>query len=69
MLRSIVIETVLLVYGCSLEIHLPLWKQHSFNGRANFRSNGSNFCRSHFRRPRANLWSGQRKRQQSDQQC
>jgi len=46
-----------------LEKNPPLWKQHSFADRANFRNIGSNFCRNHLRRVRANLWSGQRKRQ------
>ena len=60
---SIVIETVLVVYGCPIEIHLPLWRQHNFADRTNFRNIGSSFCRNHLRRARANLWSGQRKRQ------
>ena len=45
------------------EEHLPLWRQHNFTDRVNFRNIGSNFCRNHLRRARANLWSGQRKRQ------
>ena len=48
------------------EEHLPLWRQPYFTERVNFRSNSSNFCRHHFRRARANLWSGQRKRQAAD---
>jgi len=46
-----------------LEEHLPLWRQHNFTDRANFRNIGSSFCRNYLRRARANLWSGQRKRQ------
>ena len=61
---------LVLVGGDMREIeNPPLWKQHNFADRVNFRNNNSNFCRNHFRRPRANLWSGQRKRQQSDHQC
>jgi len=54
--------TYFLVYGCPLEIHLPLWKEQSFN-----RSNHVKYSLSHYRKPimraRANLWSGERKRQ------
>ena len=44
----------------------PIWRQHNFSDRANFRRTGSSFCRNHSRRARANLWSGQRKRQVVD---
>jgi len=55
---------LVLVGGDMREIeNLPLWRQRSFTDRADFRNISSNFCRNHLRRARANLWSGQRKRQ------
>ena len=55
---------LVLVGGDMREIeNPPLWRQHNFTDRANFRNIGSSFCRNHLRRARANLWSGQRKRQ------
>ena len=58
---------LVLVGGNMREIeNPPLWKQHNFTNRANFRNISSNFCRNHLRRARANLWSGQRKRQVND---
>ena len=58
---------LVLVGGDMREIeNPPLWRQRNFADRTNFRNIGSNFCRNHLRRARANLWSGQRKRQGVD---